>query len=632
MNEFMKSEQNIQISPEEYLNFIDAKFYEKTEKIFKIFEILPSRINEQFGKNTKLQIKINNDTGISTSTVLDEIIIISSGLIRHCLEVEHPNVDSIIKDFPLQHEEEEIVIPQMMIGWIVAREIFHGIRKHSQVIEKLGNSADNILAQEFDADLCAATEIYRLLQEIFIKKQIPDIHIRLFCFYCLFWGMRRLPDEKSEIRLTKAQKYLAILFKLTELSRSLKGDPDFTYRKEILNPLLATFKSCEDFFQNSYNHKYNLPNVYDEARIANEKMELARVVHAFQEMSATIEEISNTRASNKDVLVSIYVEMSNEEKKLIADADDYARKKKYSCLHPGCDRVSVDCHSVPKSSLIDGLARGGKLYSRPASFAFWLKEGYQGLLKFDLLGINKVSIFKGYCSIHDNKNFEDADNQKVNTKNYYEGLQLRAISFTYCRERYVRDVLSYFARHAATEEIREHFKNEQEKVESNLHLYKTVYLAEMFNIMKNVGRNSLFFIKKQLIYPLGVSCSGLFFTDYDNNESKSTAALNSGITYSVFSYKFGTTVVLSSFDAFKDNLVKYYNGFTGDNAINQLINDIVFRRSVEPFFGVKLYESLSDYTKDKIDDSFRSSSKWAAEGFLEIVSFIPKELIDPRII
>ncbi|HAS3638466.1 TPA: hypothetical protein I6187_003447 [Vibrio cholerae] len=88
-----------------------------------------------------------------------------------------------------------------------------------------------------------------------------------------------------------------------------------------------------------------------------------------------------------------------------------SRQAKHQCMYPGCNNLSINSHSISKVSSLERIAEHGKLITvkskRDDSRQF--KE-----MKFELIGVNEASAFKGFCKQHDEV-FRHIDNNNIMT-------------------------------------------------------------------------------------------------------------------------------------------------------------------------------------------------------------------------
>lgn len=80
------------------------------------------------------------------------------------------------------------------------------------------------------------------------------------------------------------------------------------------------------------------------------------------------------------------------------------------CLYPGCDNTPVKNHSISKKISLGHLNHKGKVlapYRLPKTLA---GPPLNPTMRFELVGVNEASAFKGLCHQHDNKLWEELDN------------------------------------------------------------------------------------------------------------------------------------------------------------------------------------------------------------------------------
>lgn len=79
-------------------------------------------------------------------------------------------------------------------------------------------------------------------------------------------------------------------------------------------------------------------------------------------------------------------------------ADKYVRKKAYPCLIPGCNRNAIRGHSVPRASLVEAIARNGKIFSLAQSFAAHLnRTSRDAPMKITEVGVNAGELSVGFA-------------------------------------------------------------------------------------------------------------------------------------------------------------------------------------------------------------------------------------------
>jgi hypothetical protein len=112
-------------------------------------------------------------------------------------------------------------------------------------------------------------------------------------------------------------------------------------------------------------------------------------------------------------------------------------KNKGRCLHyeagKRCKRI-VNAHSIQKKGALSIIAHNGYVYRLTADISTLKKN--KGRVSFQKKGINDVSTFLGFCSMHDNKLFEQIDNHPLIPTNQQVFLYgYRSL----CRELFVKE-------------------------------------------------------------------------------------------------------------------------------------------------------------------------------------------------
>lgn len=112
-----------------------------------------------------------------------------------------------------------------------------------------------------------------------------------------------------------------------------------------------------------------------------------------------------------------FVNFENDESldiaKILKNKNSMDRHK--FCLHPmvgdDCDEQIINAHSIQNSQSLSAIAEDGHVYQLNHKFIHQTKT----YLEYQKIGVNKASVFKGFCKKHDNEIFEPIDNSKLAT-------------------------------------------------------------------------------------------------------------------------------------------------------------------------------------------------------------------------
>lgn len=286
--------------------------------------------------------------------------------------------------------------------------------------------------------------------------------------------------------------------------------------------------------------------------------------------------------------------MAIELNRAIQLADKYVRKKDYQCLFPGCGKKAIRSHAIPRASLIEALAKKGKLYTLNQSFtSIYRQTSPYDPMEIVEVGVNRASVFKGFCQEHDTKLFapvETTDEQKK--KGLMASLHLRALALEISRKRRNVDYFKKIIEFDLHTDFKTIFKQQIETYEVALSLVEH-YLGNLFfpEYHENPGNIDYFGIP--FSKNLGVSCCGVFNLNNDPNPY-------SVIGYNIISYKDLSVIVLTTFANEHVTLDSFVGGYSGSNGIERMVNDVAFLKGEEPLISARLWESLSDSEKHEI--------------------------------
>lgn len=144
------------------------------------------------------------------------LIVVSQGIVDHCLDTALPSLSAIDGDEDRQAGLPDI-FPQIGLTWVLAHEYTHLFRAHNEVQIELGSHDHVLRAFEHDADLCAAAAVYRAVQQWLPSMQ--DIDIRRYVTQALFWIIRTFPNtnDGAGIHPSFSERFFQILVKLTTM-------------------------------------------------------------------------------------------------------------------------------------------------------------------------------------------------------------------------------------------------------------------------------------------------------------------------------------------------------------------------------------------------------------------------------
>lgn len=283
-----------------------------------------------------------------------------------------------------------------------------------------------------------------------------------------------------------------------------------------------------------------------------------------------------------------------EFKRAIQLADKYVRKKNYRCLFPGCSKKAIRNHAIPRASLIEALAQNGKLYTINQSYSStYRKTSPHDPMEIVKVGVNRASVFKGFCPEHDTKLFapaETTDEQKK--KEMTISLHLRAVALEYCRKRRNVDYFKKITELDLPTDALTAFRqiNEDNEVAAS---YVEHCLSELFFPQFKIAPGHIDYFAIPFSKNLGVSCCGVFNHNNDLNPL-------SLIGYNILSYKDLSVLVLTTFAGEHVTLDSFVDGYSNSNGIERMVNDIAFLKGEEPLISARLWESLSDSEKHEI--------------------------------
>lgn len=293
-------------------------------------------------------------------------------------------------------------------------------------------------------------------------------------------------------------------------------------------------------------------------------------------------------------------------RKAIQLADKFTRQRDHLCLVPGCKNKAIGSHAIQKSAILEALADKGVVYTRPQSFTqmIYQLEATEPAIISEV-GVNKASVFKGYCPVHDTKLFKSAESLDISKRREMTtALHCRALSLEYCRQRFTYDFINKLSEHVQSKELKSKLKKGAAIYFNSSNVFKTLNLYRMFDPTEQT---------EYLVVPftsnLQVSCCGVFRQSHEDYDSS--------IGFNLISFSNMSTLVLTTFKTAERHLEDFLDFYgipcrRGQTTtikspdFERMVNDIAFYKGEEPLISPKLWKSLSEDDKFTIRLALRA--------------------------
>lgn len=258
------------------------------------------------------------------------IIIVSVGMIDHCLNAQWPQANEV-----LGREGPCVVgmnlVAQLGMGWVLAHEYTHMFRHHHEVETHLGSTKQVKRAFEHDADLCATAGIYRRLQYL-MGKLIPDDAVRRYAVFALFWIIRSIPETKNGagIHPSFSERFFQITLKLVVLQETANEpyDPDLKSPSTRArgDRVMDAAISCEKVYQDIFG--MGAGNYFTDWLAYFSKGGHTRIIRDWIKVSPWVEHFSGLRADMKAPYIALQKEKraAKKAKKARRQTQKTARK------------------------------------------------------------------------------------------------------------------------------------------------------------------------------------------------------------------------------------------------------------------------------------------------------------------
>jgi hypothetical protein len=238
------------------------------------------------------------------------------------------------------------------------------------------------------------------------------------------------------------------------------------------------------------------------------------------------------------------------------------------------------------------------------------------------VGVNKASVFKGYCVEHDSRIFAPIETSAADKKRHLSiAMHVRAISLEFARKRWVADY---------------YLKLSQLFQEDGIHEFQEV--AKQLSMARDHFKGVLYYF---FFATAGGNNDGIdyFFLPFSGNLMVSSCGLftrlmkdrGGYIGYNLISYSTMSLLALTTFKSTAsalDSFLKDY-GYPENANLERLINDIAFSKGEEPIIAPVLWQSLSKSDQMQVRQSLRPPGLRMSVCIPRIIKLTRENLAEP---
>lgn len=283
---------------EEYLAELDEE--KSSEVRWLLDNSLPviNQLNLKYGGDYIPEIRIINNPCVGAEAT-SFVIRINSGLIDHILST-HP----LLSRQELQNNKNIRISGNLFsllnMVWVLAHEWVHIIRHHDELKDHIEITNEVSQAMEFDADLCATAEVYRLLQRLY-SSVWSDLQIRQYAMFSLFWAIRTLPNYgHSGSHGSHIERLFHVAQKLVVMGENHTDKVDASLSQAStrarIEPINKVAFECESFFQRVHNNS-NEKNMVESWGNYMKVRGHTDLVLAWEKISPLVAKLSNTKTA-----------------------------------------------------------------------------------------------------------------------------------------------------------------------------------------------------------------------------------------------------------------------------------------------------------------------------------------------
>jgi hypothetical protein len=308
-----------------------------------------------------------------------------------------------------------------------------------------------------------------------------------------------------------------------------------------------------------------------------------------------------------------------------------SKKSKHECLIKDCKEKSILSHAISKTTLKHIAQENHLIYRKFDRANFNINDFIEPNnvnMKFETIGINEASTFKGFCKKHDNNIFEQIDNKNITTLRDV----LLQLYRTTCKNYFLNDMVKEAEIDILKKEhyFNTNFINKQEVNLENIILFlddllddfpnEPFYIKDnevlFFSPVSNIQPNLLVMLKKTNIkFPIALESS--FALSLNNKYYTSIVIIIPTENSSII-------IVLTH----KDLEKQFTPSFRNNLKILNFVESIMMLDS-EFYIDPKEFESWSQEKKDiiKTDLYFFNERKFMQEYDISIFDNLRKMII-----
>ncbi len=306
--------------------------------------------------------------------------------------------------------------------------------------------------------------------------------------------------------------------------------------------------------------------------------------------------------SNLSDTIAIQKELSNQGRCLHYQANNQ------------CNEI-IKAHSLQKKGILQKIARKGKIYSLSSSLGNITKNN--GKITLKETGINKFSIFKGFCKKHDNELFSPIDNYDLDINNSeqfflysYRALSKEVFHKQNALNLYKQELEKRRDSQVLSSFISNNLKGIKIGYNSLIH-HKNIY----DNILNTKNYTDIRYISFNSTQPLSLAFSSVLYPQYDFFGNLLQDLSNNTIKFDLFSFssaptKEGWSFIFSWHKSSDKSCFKFIKSIQGMLYQGHNLNDILFRfviKSCENIaFSPIFWELLTPIEQDEVSNVITS--------------------------
>jgi hypothetical protein len=308
--------------------------------------------------------------------------------------------------------------------------------------------------------------------------------------------------------------------------------------------------------------------------------------------------------------------MNTKLKEVISIALRKRERIAFKCFKKECSEKAINSHSQSLSKALKRIAENGHLVSAKPRFFIGRDKAVDA--RFQEIGVNHASTFKGFCSKHDHEYFKSVDiiDQQNITKETLAKLAFRTFAYEERTKEKMLCFYDYIIKNAASFHDVSYIEESADGIRNHLNVTRPYYLSKFITMFKSENyrqiHGTVFLLHKMI--PL--SCSTVIDPTMINSNDLSNWDLLKPLVQVFFCLVPQDRSTLAIFAYFKEAKVMFRKFIHEYRSLE----NIIFNHCEEILMSPSFYKSLTTKLKSRIMKGLRAWASWERQKFPDMLN------------